>query len=158
MIVKAGRGEQARYCLVGYDSPGLTLTAKAAPKMLPDLSQGRASFENVVATKSDLPQRRPIAQFGVTEAFMTYSAFAACIWAQAQRLSEEFSERSILLINQAESIYTTEPDSLSPEPLKTFDQGIQALLGDWLAFEGNTDSHWQRDQQLVRMYSRGIQK
>jgi len=158
LIVKAGRGEQARYGLVECDTPGLTLTSKAAPSMLPDLSQGRASFEQVAATRADLPQRRPVALFGATEAFMTYSAFAACIWAQTQARSGELAERSKLLLSQAESIFATEPESLRSESLKTFDQGIQSLLGDWLAQKRNAETHWQRDHRLVRMYSKGIQR
>lgn len=156
LIVKAGRGEQARYCLVDRDAPGLEITSKAKPSFLPDLSQGKACFKDVATRAMPLEDRKRFSQFAATEAFMTYTAFVACLWGQSQLALPKFSARSRELLLKAQDIYE-HIDTLHPEALRDYDKGVQKLLADWLALPQQETTHWQRDKRLIQMYSKAIQ-
>lgn len=148
IVFKAGRGPEARYFCVSRSLPGLTLTLKPAPRVLPDLSQGVARFEDA-HVGADAQVTGEAKAFAATEVLYIYTSFLASVWLRADE--ERAAAHELLALAQrisTQRIITREGD------MHTLDAGVQHLLARLSDVRYASDARWQRDAGLVRMYSR----
>lgn len=154
VIVKA-RGSkpgQSAYFLVPLGMPGVEPHVYPQSSRLPDLSQGRMFFDELVLPPTSRLDASSAAGFGLTEALMIYTAFLGMVWQRTQENSTEHNE-AVKLLGELQKRLATPG---SGEGLSTLDDGVQGLReqlarGLWAQDEG-----FLRDQNLISMYSRGL--
>ncbi len=149
LVIKAGRGADARYFLVPAQIAGLGIEAKRAPRMLPDLSQGVAHFDAVVLPATALQDAAAVAQFGASEVLFIYTAFLASSWHRVP--TERSAIEALLALATPLATGAAVERNSAFQPL---DDGVQALRERLAAGPFADDADWQRDQTLVRMYAK----
>ncbi len=155
LVIKAGRGERARYCLVAEGQSGVTLTHKDSPGMLPDLSQGEATLHEVVVSPAQQLPTEHVAAFSGFEALYIYSAFLAYLQVALQKLGgiETYAReiaRGLSLAAQAHEL----PSPKAHQAFADLTGLVQDLRGRTGGSVFAADPAWQRDQRLIAMYAR----
>ncbi len=148
LIIKADRGEAARYYCLPRQTPGLTLQDKHG-NFLSEMSQGIAQLDDVAVTQA--LDQGAVALFGIRETLYIYMAF--CAWAGKRGAPKTDCQG---LINRLAAL-AAKPvaDAKGLAELKAVDTNVQALRA---ALTLKDVDHWQTDQRLIAMYSPGIQK
>lgn len=148
LVIKADRGEDARYYCLPRKTSGLTLQDKYG-SFLSEMSQGLAHLDNVEAPKA--LDHGAVGWFGIRETLYIYMAF--CAWAGKQGSPagdcQDLIQRLTALADQPPT------DAKGLAELKAVDTSVQALRTG-LALDGV--GQWQADQRLIAMYSPAIQK
>ncbi|MEM9623542.1 MAG: hypothetical protein AAF993_17995 [Pseudomonadota bacterium] len=170
IVVKAGRGKQARYVVVDTQADGVTLSHKTAPGMLPDLSQGQISLNELVVPMADLLDSTDVESFGGFEKLYIFVAFLAyalrvCV-APASQSSEAAASIAAMsstgdssqMIDQirgaldlAQALHAAPSPGADPrfaDLAEVVQQLRRSLSGQVFA----KDAEWQRDQKLIAMY------
>jgi len=148
LIIKADRGEKARYYCLPRQTAGLTLQDKHG-NFLSEMSQGVAQLDGVAVPEA--LDHGAVGWFGIRETLYIYMAF--CAWAGKRGASTADCQG---LINRLAALVVQPPvDAEGLKELKAVDAGVQALRTA-LVIEGG--DQWQADQRLIAMYSPGIQK
>jgi hypothetical protein len=154
LIVKARGPEpgQSTYFLVPVELPGVVPHVYPHSSRLPDLSQGRMFFDELVLPQTSRLDAAAGAGFGLLEALMIYSAFLGMVWRRTQAGSAE-QNQAMTLLGQLQKMLAAPQ---SGGDLSALDEGVQRLReqlanGLWAQDEG-----FLRDQNLISMYSRGL--
>ncbi len=99
LIVKA-RGPQpgqSAYFLVPAGMPGVVPHVYPQSSRLPDLSQGRMFFDELVLPQTSRLDASAGAGFGLVEVLMIYTAFLGMVWRRTQESSAEQNQAMTLL-------------------------------------------------------------
>ncbi len=155
LIIKA-RGEQAGqtgYFLVPVKLDQVHLEIYPSPSRLPDLSQGRAFLDDAMLPATTRLDASAVPDFGRNEALLIYSAFLAMVWNCTAQDSVEKSSAAKLLLKLER--YFLEPSAATAN-LQVLDKDVQALLQQLVEGQWVNDQAFQRDQNLIAMYSRGL--
>jgi hypothetical protein len=148
LIIKADRGEEARYYCLQRHVTGLTLQDKYG-NFLSEMSQGIAELDGVAVPEA--LDHSAVSWFGIRETLYIYMAF--CAWAGKRGASLAACQG---LINRLAALAAQPPaDANRLEELKAVDAAVQELR---VALTVENDEQWQADQRLIAMYSPGIQK
>ena len=134
LVIKADRGEAARYYSIERAAEGLNLTDK------------HGGFV-AVPTPLDASQ---VVHFGLRETLYIYMAF--CAWAGKFAAQAEHCER--LIQRLAALVVNVPADVEGLAELKDVDHAVQALRAE---VPETAASAWATDQRLIRMYSAGLQ-
>lgn len=148
LVIKADRGEQARYYCLPRQTPGLTLTDKYGD-FLSEMSQGVAQLENVVVPQPLDASR--VRDFGIRESLYIYIAF--CAWAGSR--GAPAADCELLIHGLAPLVETPPTDAEGLARLRDLDNAVQNLR---LGLSGSSSPSWEQDQRLIAMYSPGMQK
>ena len=147
LVIKADRGEAARYYSIERAAEGLNLTDKHGG-FLAEMSQGIAQLDHVaVPTPLDASQ---VVHFGLRETLYIYMAF--CAWAGKFAAQAEHCEH--LIQRLAALVVNVPADVEGLAELKDVDHAVQALRAE---VPETAASAWATDQRLIRMYSPGLQ-
>lgn len=95
MIVKAGRSEKAVCLYLPANAEHLKITRKADPKLLVELSQGEAFFDNVYVNQNQALDRLSLKVFPKFEAFYIYVAMVASIYAHTCKADAPTSDKAL---------------------------------------------------------------
>ena len=154
LIVKARGPEsgQSGYFLVPVMLDRVHLEVYPSSTRLPDLSQGKAFMDDVILPAEGRLDDSGVADFGRTEALMIYSAFLAMVWRRSAQDSAERSAATNLLLELHH--YFLEPSATAD--LQALDKGVQTVLQQLVEGQWVNDQAFQRDQNLIAMYSRGL--
>ena len=160
LVVRA-RGDSAGYFLVARDANGLQLSVNPAPSMLPSLSQGRAALEDVAVGQEARLDDSQVPAFSAVEAFYIYVAFVAATWRMLRDVdaAQDCSDMLVMAaaidpVVNADGSGKLKVDAVAFSELDHKVQQLRRQVGVDV-FADNPD--WQRDQTLIRMYSKGIQ-
>lgn len=152
LVIKADRGERAKYYCIDRHAAGLTLTDKHG-SFLSEMSQGIAYFDHVeVTTALDASQ---VAGFGLRETLYIYMAF--CAWAGKFASTPD---HCVSLITRLSALVDHLPATQAAlEELKAVDNAVQALRESLReSMSDSVTTNWTQDQRLIEMYSPGLQK
>ena len=150
IVFSAGRGGDKRFFRVGPATQGVTVDTRPPGRMLPDLSQGSAHFDNLVLSDDQRVNHRLVAGFGPSEVLYIYAAFLASTWA---RTSAEQTQ-ALALLELAEQVAAREAISRDHDDMVELDLGVQTLLAHLRASVFGEVDLWRRDYKLVAMYAR----
>ncbi len=138
------------YYLVPRETPGLEMTRKPQPSVLPELSQGAAHFDGVGLETAELDASR-VKYFGIVEPFYIYVAFLSMAY---QRLANEALRTTIH--TTLEGAAGLDPITAPPRALAAFDDVVQNLRRGLVNL--TDDLAWRADAKLIAMYSKAMQK
>ena len=149
LIVSYQYDEQRYFRQFAIDCPGITVTHKDAPGLLPDLSQGVAEFSQVeLSLGTDVDTSR-IAHFGQIEGFFVLVSMLACLqrFARHAQLGQLVDDA----LSDAQSI------AMSPQTnpaLAEFKTCCRDLLREVRSTPLGQQPLWQRDGKLLAGYAR----
>lgn len=150
LIVKAGRGTDARYFVIDRDAAGLHLSTKPEG-FLAEMTEGVAHLSGVRLSDADALDARHVKRFGARECLYIYAAF--CGMVAAKCTAAELVEQAWALIERAAPLLESPQDA---DPVKSFDTDIQTLRQAARPCMRGV-SGWDTDQRLIAMYSNPIQ-
>lgn len=156
LIIQAGKRKNGSYWLVSRNQSGLTLIQNPVGKILPELSQGRATFENAPLKAAQQLDSSLVKYFPIAEASFLLLALASCLnslasKAQQTDLADKADTLQQSLISHIEAL--TEP--CAKESLASLHKQTTALLTEWIDTnhkDPNTNL-WQRDLPVLQMYA-----
>jgi hypothetical protein len=150
LIVKAGRGPQARYFVIDRAQSGLRLSTKREG-FLAEMTEGIAELNNVRLSQDDLLDAADVKQFGTREFLYIYGAFCGLVAGHCN--ADHLVGQAWSLIKRIGQILEV-PGDLAE--LKAVDVAIQQLRR-----EGQSQVRdvvgWENDQRLIAIYSKPIQ-
>jgi len=156
LIIKLGRGPDARYLLVPRATTGLTIVTGQTPRFLSEMSQGQAHFDRTPLSATTALDSSRIIHFGVLEPLYVYAAFCGFVLGG--------TDESGLVACARDCLAAIEPalqslgGALDRHHLGQADARAQDLLtrlsGNRLHAAGN----WLSDQRLISMYSGNVQR
>lgn len=144
-----GRSESTSQLFhIALPTKGLTLTSNPNPSLLPDLSQGRAHFDDVAAAESTVVDSAGLKNFAPCEAMHILTAFVAWVAAQAPSLGSEATP----LLDQARRLLNEEslPEQAQRNEFSAAVQGLATQFGSACDSEA---VNFQRDRRLIAMYA-----
>ena len=147
VIISAQGEEGSCFYAVPRSDQGVMLETREPGRVLPDLSQGSLTLEAWKGGERLDDQR--VRGFQLSEVFHIYLAFLASTW----RFYPARQATIEPLLAQAMSVGAREELAVDASYL-AFDGGVQALLKEMRAQEGEQDPLWRRDYKLIAMYSR----
>ena len=156
LIVRA-RGASPLYLIMARAANGLTLTRHPTPAFLPALSQGQAELNEVVVTSEQQLDDKLVASFADCESLYIYVAFLAMLQSTlpAHAVHEALLSKVDAALQLAVSL---DPLQGSLAQMAQLDDQVlhirQQLTRDVYA----GDERWARDEKLIAMYSRGVQR
>jgi acyl-CoA dehydrogenase len=161
LVVRA-KGAPSGYFLVATDSAGLSLQANPKPGLLPQLSQGRAHFAGVELDAAAKMDASRVPGFGASEALYIYTAFLAMTAQQLEQTpvsSGAEPTKHLLLACRAalDTAALADAAITDVQLLAQLDDEVQQIRQHLSSTIFADDEAWQRDQQLIAMYSKGIQ-
>ena len=148
VVLSARLGEKVRSFRVGRDTPGMTIATRSPGRVLPALSQGTATLDDVLVDVA-LRQDR-VGQFASAEVVYIYTAFLASTW----RRWPPRRDAVLPLLSLAQRVH--ENHELARESMVELDRGVQALLRSLRQGEGGIDDLWRRDYKLIEMYANPV--
>ena len=153
LIVQVREDGTKRFYYVPVDTPGLNLKPNSSPRMLPDLSQGIAQFDNVsVSLDYRLPDTAA-KNFPATEATMFLIALCAAI--SNDKSLNDVPELAALAMEVTGNL--PRAASTKIEELRGMYSRLNSILREEAATTGNSDSIVQKCKDLIALYSRGLQ-
>ena len=148
LVIKADRGEAAKYYCIERAAAGLNLMDKHGG-FLAEMSQGVAHLDKVaVSAPLDASE---VAHFGLRETLYIYMAF--CAW--AGKCVADVARCEDLIQRLAALVVNIPADVEGLAELKDVDHAVQALRAE---VPDTAASAWAKDQRLISMYSPGLQK
>lgn len=156
-VIISAKGEAGtRYYAVPREDKGVLIETRPAGRVLPDLSQGSLMLDAWIGGETLDDQRVP--GFQLNEVFYIYLAFLASTWRfypARQAAVESLLAQALLLLQSGQSGQSGQRDDLIvDDAFLGFEGGVQALLNEMRAQEGEQDALWRRDYKLIAMYSR----
>lgn len=141
-------GNTSQLFHIALPTQGLTISGNPSPSLLPDLSQGRAHFDDVAAAESTLVDKAGLKNFAPCEAMHILTAFVAWVAARAPSLSPAATP----LLEQARRLLAEEllPDEAQRHEFSTAVQDLATQYG--CACDTN-DLDFRRDRRLIAMYA-----
>lgn len=155
LVVKAGRGQQARYFIVDRAHTGISLSTKTKG-FLAEMTEGIAEFSDVILASGDLVDTSAVKQFGTREFLYIYAAFCAMVASRCE--DRGLGDLAWSLIDRLSSLLesTNIPATMDVDELKAVDLAIQQLRRDAQPHM-QTIVGWEKDQRLIAVYSKPIQ-
>jgi hypothetical protein len=166
LVVQVKGAEENTLLLIDRNEQGVTLSSRASPGFLADLSQGFAAFDEVSVTEdrifrdSDLPQN-----FAQSEPHHVLTALNAFMISHVLKLGGDpgILETAIRSLNLSAGLLEdntvsdrfflgiADLDAATSETARSFERFIEDKNSDLF-------KRWQKDRGLVNMFSRGLQK
>lgn len=166
IIITVGAGPARRFYLVDRDAPGVTIEGRAAPSLLPELSQGRVTFSGTpVEANRIITESRRAADFAVAEPLHVLTALNACMLSHARRLGAPPDLLGQPLA-QLEALHGVSRFELTSSRTTLALVGIEAATRETAkrlepllaARDPAFLERWTRDRRLVGMFESGIRR
>lgn len=171
LLVKLGTGASRRLVQVPADTIGVSLVSRSDPNFLPDLTQGRATFNDVRLASEWQRDPQALDRFGQSEALHVTVAVAAFMLSHVCRFhvkdSGEKGTRGMIRDLAGLLVEISQPDSARTQSayissvLARIDAGLKSIADRFVALLDDNDAdaahRYQRDARLVSMYSSSIQ-
>lgn len=142
--------------LVNRHQPGINITHRDNPSFLPAMSQGFATFDNVLVNSSQLLNTDRRMQFVKSESKFVMLAAAAWMFGQTPKSEHTLSTEFEKLV-EGLSLCCDNPDHNVTE-LAALDNKIQELLPLFEQFPAaQQNENWKSDKKIFTIYSKGIQ-
>ena len=150
LIVSFQCDDRTLFARVNADTPGVTLSHRDQPSMLPDLSQGIAAFDRLVVTNHTMVSSAHVSQFAAIEGFYVLVALLACVrrFHDQAGVDVEQIEEMIALATQLQSRLD---DSEVVNSFKLQSRDILRVISE---HELGQMPKWQRDGKLLAAYAR----
>lgn len=141
-------GNTSQLFHIALPTQGLTIASNPNPSLLPDLSQGRAHFDDVAAVESTMVDKAGLKNFAPCEAMHILTAFVAWVATQAPSLGPTTTP----LLEQARRLLT-EKLLADQAQRNEFSAAVQDLATQYGSARDSDDLNFQRDRRLIAMYA-----
>ena len=164
LVVRAAFEDHHEYALVGRGNTGVRLSSRESPGFLPDLSQGFATFEDVLVSEKRLFSRGDLSSnFSSEEPYHVLLALCAHIAAQTLkhggRLTDEIVAPMRMAREMAEKNLSADQFLKSLVRLDGATTRAAHQFGRFIEHENKElFLRWERDKRLVEMFTRGLEK
>ena len=164
LVVRAAFEDHHEYALVGRGTRGVHLSSRESPSFLPDLSQGFATFENVLVGEKQVFSRGDLSgHFSGEEPYHVLLALCAHIAAQTLKHGGPLTAEIVAPIRMAREM--AEKDLSAHQFMKSlvrFDRATTraaSQFGQYIESENKElFLRWHWDKRLVEMFTRGLEK
>ncbi|MEM7254668.1 MAG: hypothetical protein AAF493_24915 [Pseudomonadota bacterium] len=162
LIVKAGRGPDARFLLIPTNRQGVTLDQYPPGKFLSDLSQGSARFEGVSIDPADDVSVETARTFGYWEPLYVHIAIIAMLGNHSRAQGDDaLANRCTTWLETARPLTETSVNASFFESAANLDTDAHTIadaFAQTLLKRAECQLRgWENDHRLLSMYSKGIQ-